>query len=68
MKIGDKVKSIKGKHIGKVSVVKRVIHMAKSITNTDNGEEKAEYEDYCVCEAEDGTTFFTWEDVLEQIE
>lgn len=68
MKIGDKVKPIRSNHIGTVSIVKRTLPMAMSFIVDDAGEEKAIYQDYCECEAEDGTIFFSWEDDLELIE
>lgn len=41
--------------------------MAISFTVDEAGEEEAVYQDYCECEAKDGTMFFGWEDDLEII-
>lgn len=58
MEVGDKLKRIRGNWLGMIGVVKITISIAQNITVNDYGEEIAEYEDYYVCEAEDGTIFF----------
>jgi ribosomal protein L24 len=68
MKVGDKVKLIKGNPFGKVGIIKQIIPMKKPVTITSNELKKAPLEENYGCEAEDGTIFSGWEDDLELLE
>ncbi len=67
MKIGDKVKLIKGNPFGKVGIIKLAVPMARpvNLTNDPMGLENDKLEEYFSCEADDGTSFSGWEDDLE---
>ena len=66
MKLGDKVKLIKGNPFGKVGRIILVSQMSKPANV--KGRDIPPTEECFTCKAEDGTEFFGWEDDLELIE
>lgn len=68
MKIGDKVKLIKGNPFGIIGVINQITLMSRPVAISSNERETAPVEEYFVCIAEDGTEFSGWADDLELLE
>ena len=67
MKVGDKVRLIKGNPLGKVGVIKSVLLMTRPVTITSNELKEAKPEECFGCEAEDGIQFSGFADELELV-
>ena len=67
MKIGDKVKSIRGEKVGIIEYM-TFLNKSSETTNTARGLKTGKPKKYFNCKAEDGTEFSRFEDDLELIE
>ena len=68
MKVGDKVKLIKGNPLGKVGIIISVAPLSRSTRGESGTFKEMEYRDSFACKADDGTFFSAFEDDLELLE
>ena len=68
LKVGDKVKLIKGNPFGKIGIIKLVNKMTRPTNVEGISLDKIPFEDNFLAEADDGTTFSGWEEDFEKLE
>ena len=68
LKVGDKVKLIKGNPFGKIGRIKIVAKMTRPQLVEGLDIDKIQVEEYFEAEADDGTKFSGWEEDFEKLE